>query len=222
MAWEDFFLSEHLTEHFDFTLDAEHLILRVFDSASEALNDEWNKYVEGFKQDISKATDEGEIGMAYQEKDWEEDLQRQRMQGVGALTLDWLMSSLKKMLHSAKKYLDKSHPANAKGYKIRGWLREVSKEYRERFGINLAQGPSFSRIEELVLARNVGIHREDEKTLEKYLATVKKPVFVDDEDRFFVTRDALVQIIKDCEEFLKWAVLELKRLRSAAQMKAPG
>jgi hypothetical protein len=213
MGWEDFNLS--LMEAFDFSINAHNLILRVFDSASEALDDEWKKYLAGFKSYISKPLDESEAGIAFSERDWEEDFHRQRMQGIGALALDWLMYSLQSALHSAKKYLDASHPVNPAGYKGDSWLSRVSSEYQQRFGIDFAKGPvPFDHIQELVLARNTGIHRTQE-TLDDYLKKVGKPTFVDTEDQFCVTKNALVTIIKECEDFLKWVVGEIEKLRPA-------
>jgi hypothetical protein len=84
-----------------FEHDARELILRVFDSASNALDEEQNKFIEVFEKQLAEAssTDESERGILYQEMDWEERLYRQRRQGVGALALDWLMSSLQGALH---------------------------------------------------------------------------------------------------------------------------
>jgi hypothetical protein len=199
-----------------FSHDARDLILKVFVTASETLDDEWKRYVKTFEEYISEPrADESEVGIAYSEKNWEEDRHRQRMQGVGALALDWLMSSLKGVLDSAKRYLDKSHPADPKGYKTKkGWLGSLSKEYKDRFGIDFTTGPlPFDRIEELVFARNAGIHREDEWVLEEYLGKVKNPRFVDDEDRVFVTKHALVVVIGECEQFVEWVDSELRKLR---------
>ena len=217
MGWEHFNLN--LLEAFDFEITAEHLILRVFDSASKTRDDEWGNYVKRFDARMSKGMDESQVGYAFSERDWEEGLHRQRMQGVGALALDWLMCSFQGALHSAKKYLDATHPPNAGGYKGDGWLSKVATEYQQRFGIDFKKGPiSFGRIEELVLARNTGIHRDD-GNLKSYLAKVQKPLFVEHDDQFCVTRDALVAIMKECEEFLKWVIAELTKLRPASAVK---
>src|SRR5712692_2787304 len=198
MGWEDFNFS--LMQAGDFSIDAHSLILRVFEIASSALDEEWKKDKEFFNKAIAEAyaVDESEGGYLSQEKDWEEHLYRQRMQGVGALALDWLMSKLQDALHSAKTYLNVSH-APKPPYKGDGWLGKVSNEYQQRFNIDFVKGPiSFDRIQELVLARNAGIHR-DQGNLETYLKKISKPAFVDQEDRFFVTRDALILIIQDSE-----------------------
>lgn len=202
-------------QSFDFSINAQNLILRVFDSASTALDDEWKKEAEAYKKGIPKAyeVDESEGDIMRQERDWEEDLHRQRKQGVGALALDWLMCSLQGALHSAKKYLNSTHPAKGPYYKKQGWLGEVTDEYKQRFGIDFTKGPiPFDLIQELVLARNAGIHR-DQGNLETYLKKIAKPAFVDEDDLFFVTRDALILIIQDCEKFIKWVVFEIEKLR---------
>jgi hypothetical protein len=204
-------------EDFDFSHDARDLILKVFVAASETLDVEWKRYVKSFEEYISEPSEDQEVSLALQDHEWEEDRHRQRMQGVGALALDWLMVSLQSALKSAKRYLGESHPADpnpAEAYKTKkGWLLTVAKEYKDRFGIDFTIGPApFDRIEELVFARNAGVKR-DEETLEEYLAKVKNPRFIDDEDRFFVTKDALVIVIGECEQFLRWVVSEIKKRR---------
>jgi hypothetical protein len=212
MGWEIFNLS--LMEAGDFSINAQNLILKVFDNASQALDDEWKRESESYKKLIGEAykVEESQGTYLSQERDWEEDLHRQRKQGVGALALDWLMCSLQGALHSAKTYLNVSHPPKPP-YKGDGWLGKVSNEYQQRFNIDFGKGTiSFDRIQELVLARNAGIHR-DQGNLETYLKKIAKPAFVDEEDRFVVTRDALILIIQDCEKFIKWVVAGIETLR---------
>lgn len=212
MGWEDFNLG--LMQSMDFSITAQNVILRVFDSASDALDEEWERESENYDKAIAEAygVDESEGSYVSQEREWEGDLYRQRKQGVGALSLDWLMCSLQGALHSAKKYLDSTHPAKGRYYRKRGWLGEVTDEYQQRFAIDFTKGPvSFERIQELVLARNAGIHRDD-GNLDAYITTIDKPKFVDGEDRFFVTKDALVSSIQECEQFLKWVVSEIEKL----------
>jgi hypothetical protein len=216
MGWEDFNLN--LMESADFSITAQNVILRVFDSACGALDDDWKRESERYEKAITAAyqVDEAEGGYMSSERDWEEDLYRQRQQGVGALALDWLMCSFQGALHSAKNYLRSTHPPKAI-YKGRNWLERVSTEYQQRFDIDFGNAPvSFERIQELVLARNAGIHR-DKGSFAAYLKIIKKPAFVDEEDRFFVTKEALVAIIRDCEEFLRWVVAGLEKLGPARQ-----
>lgn len=218
MGWEMYNLG--LMEAIDFSLKTQSLILPVFDSATNALNEEWKKYLEVFNKQISQAyaRDESEGSIMSQERDWEEDLHRQRLQGVGALALDWLMCSLQVALRGAATYMDKTHPANPK-YNDHGmgWLGKRADEYQKRFGINFQGGPvSFSRIEELVLARNAGIHREDDANLKTYVNKIKNPAFVDSGyggDYFFVKRDALESMIDDSRRFIEWVVAEIEKLR---------
>ena len=56
----------------DFSIDAHSLILRVFDIASSALDDEWRKEAEAYKKRIPKAyeVDESEGDIMRQERDW--------------------------------------------------------------------------------------------------------------------------------------------------------
>lgn len=211
MGWEDINLG--LMESADFSLKAQHVILPLFESASQALDAEWKAEEETYRKSIAAAykLDESEGSYMSSEKEWMEDIYRQRKQGVGSLALDWLMNSLKDALHGAKTYLDSTH-ASKPPYKGDGWLAKVADEYQKRFGIDFSKGPiSFDRLQELVLARNAGIHRSQE-ILDEYLHKVAKPAFVDDEDQFFVTREALVQIIQECEIFIKWIVTEIEKL----------
>jgi hypothetical protein len=197
----------------DFSMDARNLIIPVFDTSQLALDKEWTEYEKRFHEYISKLGLEEEVLMADQERDWEEELHRQRLQGIGSMALDWLMCSLQLNLNGAKRYFDKTHPGRGEYKSKNGWLGKVRKDYGERFKIEFEAGPvPFIRIRELVLARNAGVHREPED-LECYLEKVKDPRFVDDEDRFSVTRDALLLTVADCEQFLSWVVSELRKLR---------
>jgi hypothetical protein len=211
MGWEDFNLG--LMHAIDFSIKAQRVILPLFQSASSALDAEWKTEEAAYRKGIVEAykLDESEGGVMSSEKDWMEDIYRQRKQGVGSLALDWLMSSLKEVLHGAKTHLDKSHAAKGP-YKGDGWLAKTADEYQKRFNIDLSKGPMrFERIQELVLARNAGVHRRDD-ILDEYVKKVDKPAFVDDEGRFFVTNEALVQIAKECEQFTEWVVKEIEKL----------
>ena len=211
MGWEDINLG--LMEAADFSIKAQHVILPLFESASQALDREWKAEEEKYRKSIADAykVDEAEGSIMSSEKYWMEDIYRQRKQGVGSLALDWLMNSLKDALHGAKTYLDKSHPSKG-AYAGDGWLARIADEYKKRFGIDLGSGPMrFERLQELVLARNAGVHRS-QQILDEYLGKVRKPAFVDDKDQFFVSTEALVQIANECEQFTQWVVAEIQRL----------
>lgn len=218
MGWAN--INLNLMEAIDFSIKTHSLILPVFDHATNALYEEWKKFEETFNKQISEAyaRDESEGALMAQEKDWEEELHRQRLQSVGALSLDWLMSSVQAALHSAKNYLNKSHPPHPPyDSHDEGWLGLVADEYQKRFGIDFKAGPvDFERIRELVFARNAGIHRENDGNLKTYLAKIKHPVFFDSMHGgpyFFVKRDALVGMINDAERFIKWVVQQVENLR---------
>jgi hypothetical protein len=219
MGWSSINLG--LLHYVDFSISTRELILHVFDSATTALDDEHKKYKEYFDKNIGAAYDRGESegGVMSQEMDWREDLYRQRRQGVGALALDWLKFSLEEALNGAKQYLDTSHPPKPP-YQGKSWLIKVANEYQGRFKVDFNNAPvSFDRIQEVVLARNAGVHRNDH-VLQDYLDKIKKPVFVDDEDRFFVTRKALVEAIADCETFVKWVVKQIENCASSPAIKS--
>ena len=141
------------------------------------------------------------------------------MQGVGALALDWLKCSLQAALNDSKNYLSKTHPSAGR-YKGNNWLTRVATEYQQRFGIDFATAPtSFDRIQELVLARNAGVHR-DGGNLKTYLRQITRPIFVDEHDEFYVRRDALIGICKDCQNFVRWIVSEIEKKRPSSKPKA--
>jgi hypothetical protein len=218
MGWEDINLG--LMQATDFSIKSQLVILPLFESASQAIDKEWKAEEENYKKRISDAykVDEAEGSIMSSEKDWMEDIYRQRWQGVGSLALDWLMNSLKDALHGAKTYLDKTHPPNGP-YAGDGWLSRIADEYKKRFEIDLGSGPMrFERLQELVLARNVGVHRS-QQILDEYLGKVKKPAFVDDKDQFFVGTEALVQIANECEQFTQWVVAEIETLSPAKKQK---
>jgi hypothetical protein len=74
-------------ESADFSINAQNVILRAFDGAVNALDDEWKRESERYKKAIAEAykVEEAEGSFLSQEWDLEEDLYRQRKQGVGAL-----------------------------------------------------------------------------------------------------------------------------------------
>jgi hypothetical protein len=160
VGWSN--ININLLQFLEFSISTRHLILRVFDSASAALDDEHRKSKEDFDKNIGRVynASESEGNLMSQEMDWEEDMYRRRRQGVGALALDWLKFSLEEALNGAKKYLDSSHPPKGK-YKGKSWLLRVANEYKDRFKIDFDTAPvSFHRIQEVVLARNAGVHRK--------------------------------------------------------------
>ncbi len=81
MGWKD--INLNLLQGFEFSVNAQDLILCVFDRANEALDDQLKKYMESFDKQMSKPMEESEADVAFSEKDWEQELHRQRMQGIG-------------------------------------------------------------------------------------------------------------------------------------------
>jgi len=113
-----------------------------------------------------------------QELYWEEDLHRQRLQGVGALALDWLMSSVQVALRGAKTYLDKSisQSVYSKKGRLVGKMQMNIRAFRNR--LQSQDSKSFERIQDLCW-RETRYSREDNGNLETYVAKIKKPAFVD-------------------------------------------
>jgi len=212
MAWIDFdFLGN---EPHDFSMAARDLVLQVFNVTTETLKKQWAQCQQRYLRQLDEMTDEGDIGLTNHELEWEEQLHRQRMQGVGSLALDWLMSLLQATLDSSKRYFDKGRPRRAK-YDGKGWLARTENEYQQRFGVDFQAAPSFNRIQELVLARNAGIHRETSGNLATYVNKIQEPRFIDRWNQFWVTEKALQATIEDVNKFVEWLVAELKQLRPA-------
>lgn len=219
MSWSDFDCLG--SESSEFSIETRDLVLQVFVMTSRTLDIEWGRFQKRHEERMTKMTDQGDLGYAGQEMDWEERLQRQRMQAIGALALDWLMCLLHQTLHSPTRYFNSSHPREPSyGSKSWSWLDRTATEYRDRFGIDFkALSASFVPIEELVLARNAGIHRTD-GSMTAYLNRIQQPRFVDDRGEFLVTEKALVAVVQDCEKFVGCVVAELKRLRSSKPAEA--
>ncbi len=215
MSWLDFHPLD--SESLGFSTDANELVLTVFLLTTEKLADHWKEYNKEFDERMAKIKgqdeDDSESNIASQEFYWEEGLHRQRIQGAGALALDWLMYSVKDTLQRTKEYFDKSHPPKP-NYPGPSWLDKATNEYKERFGIHFTKGPAdFARIRELALARNAGIHR-DQGNLNAYLKLIAKPRFVR-ADEFYVAKDALQATIADATKFIDWVMEELKKLHPA-------
>src|SRR5438309_9231149 len=108
MSWYDFDVLG--SESWEFSTDARDLVLQVVILATEKLDEQWKEFDKLMDKRIAAAQDEADSGAAYQEINWEEELQRQRKQAAGALALDWLMYSVKDTLNRAKRYFKESHP----------------------------------------------------------------------------------------------------------------
>jgi hypothetical protein len=217
MGWDKIDLSMMVGT--DFSLKTQDVILSVFNSAYDALEQKWAQYEKRFDEQISAAyaEDESEGGLMEQERNWEEELHRERLQGVGALGLDWLMSAVQIALKAAAKHLDKSHPEKPPYDKGEGWLGLRVDEYQKRFGIDLKSGPiAFERVRELVLARNAAVHRENQSMVDEYTSKIKDPAFIEygyQGEYVFVTKNAFAKLSADMEVFVKWFVAEVQKLR---------
>lgn len=94
----------------------------------------------------------------------------------------------------------------------RGWVQRRQDEFRVRFNIDFAEGPiPIGYLEELVLARNAGLHW-DGSALEEYRRRVAVPRFIK-EGSLTVDRDSFLQATSDVVNFVKWVHVELKKLR---------
>jgi hypothetical protein len=90
-------------------------------------------------------------------------------------------------------------------------LCKLKNEYKARFHIDFNQCPEFTRIEELVLARNAGIHTETPGPFNTYRKRVN-PRFIDDAGQFSVDLTSYRIAVEEVKKFMKWVVSsELKK-----------
>ena len=221
MNWEDFdFFGFQASE---FSMDVRDVVVKLYISASAKLEELEKGYEKETTERRKQALSEEEHDEAFQSDCWEEELQRQRQQALGALALDCLSTSLEKTLNSAKTSFDNTHPRGRLS-KLRGkhldrnkiWLSKLEKEYLDRFKIKFQDSPvAFTRIEEIVRARDSGIHREG-NALATYMKKVPTPRFIeefDGKDSFWVTPQTFLEAVNDAEKFVEWVISELEKLR---------
>ncbi len=214
MAWIDFDWLDF--ERDEFKGSVRTVIVEVFEKGIERLEHLWKEQNQKLTEEAEQAKGEEDRDIAWHLVSWEEYLHQQRQQALGSLALDWLMSSLHGRLNELKKYFDKSHPA-APPYKGDGWLSKMRQEYLSRFGIDFSRSERFATMEELVLARNAGIHRDNPGVIAEYRKKVREPGFIDSNGEFEVTRGKFQQVVSDAEDFVGWVVDELKSLREASK-----
>ncbi len=193
--------------------DVDSIATELYQAAIQKLEELEKEYDQKARAHVATAKTEDEHIQLSQEQEWEEQLSFRRKQALGSLPLHLLQLSVKARLERAKSYFDATHPAQRTYSNKTGWPGRLMTEYKERFGIDFERCPSqFTRIEELVLARNAAIHSEEPEAMKEYLEKVNSPRFVNDEDQFWVNVATYRAAVSDAKAFMKWVIDELEKL----------
>jgi len=190
--------------------DIDSIATPLYMAANQKLEELEGKFEQEALARRRDAKTEDEHQMARDEEEWEAALHLRRKQAIGALALNLLEESLKQRLRRAKGYFDATHPGSG-SYIGDGWPNRLKAEYEHRFRIDFNNSPvPYSRIEELVLARNAGVHMD----IHDYLNKIQNPRFVDDDGEFSVDVSNYQSAVKDVKDFTKWVISELKKLQA--------
>lgn len=203
-----------------FWYEINEVVIRFFDVASVELDRLEKKY---WKHLVTvHGNDERGLEVARWQFETEKEHSLERRKALGSLALDYLASALKKKLHQLKR-VGEPIVLKEKTYPGKGWLQCVKNEYQQRFGIEFEKSPvPYSRIQEIVLARNAGVHRENRSALTRYRSSVENPRFARSDGvfyKFVVTRDTFCSAVGDATTFVSWVGGELKRFRTVDEVK---
>jgi len=210
MDWLE--LQDLRTQAWDFH-DIDSIATELYQIAIQKLEELEKKDRQEARVRLAAAKTKDEHELLSQEQEWEEQLGFRRKQALGVLPLHFLQLSVKERLVRAKGHFDATHPAPGKCGKDGGWPNWLRKEYKERFGIDFDRCPvPFTRIEELVLARNAAVHTDNPDNMKEYLEKVKNPRFVNDEDQFWLDVTTYRAAVSDAKAFMEWVIAELEKL----------
>ena len=196
---------------FDFQTDANLIALEVYKNGKLKL-DEKDKEKSTQLHNTRPRTQEEAQDFAYQ-RQWEEELHQDRVNSLGLFVLVYISSALERTLDGLKKPFDKSHPAPRQIQGDSKLLRRKD-EYLKRFKIDFGKAPvSFVRIQEIVLARNAGVHND----IRTYQGEIPDPRFIDNVRRKFCASERDLQLAgSDAVRFVEWLGDQLKNLRRSA------
>ncbi len=212
MGWRDIDFLE--VEKIIFSSEVEEVILPLYNASIEKLSAWRRQTEERFKNAISEAKTEDDETNARGQAVYEESRYDEQNQAIGSLALHHLCTALKVALTDATRFFKTTHPRSARAYSEKNWLARMQNEYGERFGIDFEKcAVPFANIEELVLARNAGLHWDAEAT-EEYAKKVSKPRFLDG-GMVQVQPDQLRRGVDDAKQFVNWVIDQLKGLRTA-------
>ena len=188
------------------------IVVPLFDVTDRKLT-EWQKQIDAeFDEAISKAEHERDETNAKGEATVKSVTVDEQRQLLGAAYLGFVATALKVCLDDMAEYFESTHPPRRE-YAGKSWLQKRQVEYQQRFQIDFTKGPTpLARLEELILARNAGLHW-DGSALEEYQRNVNSPRFIDRNDLLAFDRDNFLMTISEVQSFLAWVHTELKKLK---------
>jgi hypothetical protein len=209
MGWNDLDLFDFEITIFESQIN--EIVLPLFDATDRKLT-EWQKQVDADYNDaISKAAHEADETNARGEAAYRATTVDEQRQLIGAACLGFVATAVKECLDDMARYFKNSHPPGRE-YIGKAWLQKRQDEYQQRFRIDFTKGPvPIGSIEELILARNAGLHW-DGSALEEYKRKVASARFIKDES-LTVDRDNFLEVISEVQAFVAWVHVELKKLR---------
>ena len=177
-----------------FNSQLDEVVLPLFNATDRNLT-EWKKQIDAeFDEAISKAANEADEIDAKGEAAYRETTVDEQRDLIGAACLAFVSAALKDRLDGMGRYFKKSHPPDDREYVGRSWLQKRQDEYKKRFQIDFTKSPvTIDKIEELILARNAGLHW-DGSALEEYRQKVEAPRFIKD-GSFTVDHDKFLDAI---------------------------
>ena len=198
-------------ERDEFNRQFHEVVLPLFEVSHEGVAARAFEIESEYREALSKATSEADEINAQGWAVYKETSLDEQKEMLGAASLNVLNLALRDGLQSMSRYFNGSHPPRG-SYQGKSWLRRRQAEFDDRFGIDFEKSPAeFARIEELVLARNAGIH-PDEATRKEYEQAIISPRFLR-YGLFSVEKDALIESFRNANRFLEWVWDELKRIR---------
>jgi hypothetical protein len=193
-----------------FASQLSEVVIPLFDATDQHLTD-WQKKVDAdYCEAISHSKDDADEANARGEAAYRETTVSEQRQLIGAACLGFVATALNGCLEDMGRYFKRSHPPERK-YVGRSWLQKRQDEYQGRFQIDFSKSPvKISKIEEVILARNAGLHW-DGTALKEYRRRVANPRFIKQE-LLAIERDNFLDAVADVQAFVDWVHAELKKL----------
>jgi len=209
MAWKDFNLFDFEREGFSHTFD--EIVLPILDASEQRFNQREQEIDSEYDAALLEESNEAERRDARGWAAYKQTMLDEQREVIGAALLNVLCLAMKDSLESMSRYFKASHPAEDK-YPGKSWLDKKQAEFKGRFQIDFQDAKEFSRVRELVLARNASVH-QNEGTLNEYREKVSEPRFLSDDGFLTFEKGPLVESFVDSNKFVEWVWCELDRIR---------
>ena len=207
----------HLAEEFHRRLY--ELAQRMHEASVIRLQEISSDLVKDFAQQAETAPDEADWQLALDCGKAEEETARERERSVGWLFLIYLVilhrSTLKALTHP----FEDTHPREG-NYEGKSDLGRLCDEYRKRFSIDLGNGPKFSVIEQLVLARNC-VEHNDGKPTRDYLDRFPERPFVAADGTIAFSNQDFAATLNILDVYIDWLTRELMLVRDGFRPDGP-